>query len=99
VASRRRVVWSPEARQDLANIYHYIKVDNAKAARKVTDVLRNLVKALPDQPWRGRKVPEHDRDDLREIIHSHYRIVYELAGDADIYVLQIFHAAQEEFEL
>lgn len=99
MAQRRRVVWSPEARQDLADIYHYIKLDNAKAARKVTDVLRNLVKALPDQPWMGRKVPEHDRDDLRELIHSHYRIVYELAGADEIYVLQIFHAAQEELDL
>lgn len=47
----------------------------------------------------GRKVPEHDRDDLRELIHSHYRIVYELAGADEIYVLQIFHAAQEELDL
>lgn len=99
MASRRRVIWSPEARQDLANIYHYIKLDNAKAARKVTDIIRNLVKTLPDQPWKGRKVPEEDRDDLRELIHSHYRIVYELPGDEEIYVLQIFHAAQEELEL
>lgn len=46
----------------------------------------------------GRKVPEHDRDELRELIHSHYRIVYELT-DSEVYVLQIFHAAQEELEL
>lgn len=46
----------------------------------------------------GRKVPEHDREELREIIHSHYRIVYELT-DSAIHVLQIFHAAQEELDL
>ena len=99
MAPRRRVVWSPEARQDLANIYHFIKLDNIKAAKAVTDKLRTLVKNLPDQPWLGRKVPEHDRDELREQIHSHFRIVYELVGDDELYVLQIFHAAQEELEL
>ena len=98
MASRRRLIWSPEARQDLANIYHYIRFDNRKAAKAVTDRLRTLVAGIPDQVWMGRKVPEHDREELREIIHSHYRIVYELT-DSAIHVLQIFHAAQEELDL
>lgn len=98
MAPRRRLIWSPEARQDLANIYHYIKYDNRKAAKAVTDRLRKIVIGIPEQPWMGRKIPDHERDDLREVIHEHYRIVYELT-DSDIYVLQIFHAAQEELDL
>lgn len=92
----RRVIWSGEARQDLADIYHYIKVDDAKAARKVTDTIRNLVKALPEHPWLGRMVPEHGREDIRERIYGRYRILYQLWEDDKIRVLHIFHSAQEE---
>ena len=92
----RRVTWSPEARQDLADIYHYIKLDNLKAAKSVTDRIRRLTKALPDQPWIGRVVPEFGREDIREQIHNQYRIVYQLVGDDQIRVLHIFDTAQEE---
>ncbi len=92
----RRVTWSPEARQDLADIYHYIKFDNLKAAKAVTDRIRKLTKALPDQPWIGRVVPEFGREDIREQIHNQYRLVYQLVGDDQIRILHIFDTAQEE---
>lgn len=92
----RRVVWSRGARQDLADIYHYIKLDDKRAAQAVTDKIRTLTKALPDHPWIGRVVPELDREDIRERIHGSYRILYQLVGDDKIRILHIFHSAQEE---
>lgn len=91
-----RIVWSREAKQDLANIYHYIKLDNPQAAKAVTDKIRRLVKTLPEHPWIGRVVPEHNREDIRERIHSPYRILYQLVGDEKIRVLQIFNSIQED---
>lgn len=92
----RPVVWSREAKQDLADIYHYIRLDNPEAAKAVTDKIRTLTKMLPDHPWIGRIVPEHGREDIRERIYSRYRIFYQLVGDEKIRILHIFHSAQEE---
>jgi toxin ParE1/3/4 len=39
-------------------------------------------------PLAGRRVPEFDRDDLREVIKRGYRIVY-LVTDAQIKILTV----------
>ena len=92
----RRVVWSPEALEDLAYIYHYIKIDNSRAAKKTVDKLRNLAKKIPDNPEIGKKFPEHDREDVRERVYGSYRLIYQLVGDNEIHILQIFHSRQDE---
>ena len=92
----RRVVWSPEALEDLADIYHYIKYDNHKAAKKVADTLRNLAKSIPDNPRIGLKCPEHDREDIRHRVWGAYRLIYQLVGETEIHILQIFHTRQED---
>ena len=92
----RRVVWSREAKQDLADIYQYIKTDNPKAAKTVVDRIRSLTKLLPEHPWIGRVVPEHGREDIRERIYSRYRLFYQISGEDQIRILHIFHSAQEE---
>lgn len=92
----RRVVWSREAKQDLAEIYQYIKTDNPKAAKTVVDRIRGLTKLLPEHPWIGRVVPEHGREDIRERIYSRYRLFYQISGEDKIRILHIFHSAQEE---
>lgn len=92
----RRVVWSPEALADLADIYHYIKLERPRAAKKVADRLRNLAKSIPDQPWIGVKCLEHDRDDIRQRIDGKYRLIYQLVGEDEIRILQIFHSRRDE---
>ena len=92
----RRVVWSPEALADLADIYHYIKLERPRAAKKVADRLRNLAKSIPDQPWIGVKCLEHDRADIRQRIDGKYRLIYQLVGEDEIRILQIFHSRRDE---
>jgi plasmid stabilization system protein ParE len=91
----RRVVWSRKARQELADIYHFIKLDDKRAAQALTDKIRSLTKALPEHPRIGRVVPEVGREDVRERIHGNYRILYQLVGEK-IRILHVFHSAQEE---
>lgn len=91
----RRVIWSPEALADLADIYHYIKLDDRRAAQRMADRLRNLAKAIPEQPWIGTKCPEHNRDDLRQRIDGNYRLIYQLVGEDEVRILQIFHSRRE----
>lgn len=40
-------------------------------------------------PKIGRIVPEFDREDIREIFHKNYRIVYKIASDTRIDIITI----------
>jgi plasmid stabilization system protein ParE len=44
-------------------------------------------------PQIGRKVPEFDRDDIRELIYRNYRIIYHLQDDV-ITILTVIHGTR-----
>ena len=52
-----------------------------------------VVESIPKNPKRGAKVPEYDRDDLRERIFQNYRIVYRLHRQT-VEVVSIVHGAR-----
>ncbi len=49
---------------------------------------------LAQFPYMGRAVPDFQKDDLRELIHDQYRIVYEVEGRT-VTVIAVFHAAMD----
>ena len=51
------------------------------------------VELLREFPEAGRTVPEFQDPTLRELLHGHYRIVYEASEDA-VHVLAIHHGAR-----
>lgn len=51
------------------------------------------VDMLEQFPLAGRRVPEHSREDLRELIRPPYRIVYRVVGDA-VHILTVFRSSQ-----
>lgn len=74
-----RVIWSDPALYELASIREYIATDSPLTAEKFTLELHNQVdETLQDFPKYGRKIPELDRDDFREIIHGNYRVMYRI---------------------
>jgi len=42
----------------------------------------------------GRKVPEADRDDVRELIFQNYRIIYH-AEEHRVFVLSVMHGSRD----
>lgn len=84
-----RVRWTSEARDNLRQIGRYIARDNPVAARQFVHRLRQRVRNGAAMPWSGRKVPELDRDDVREWIEGNYRIVYRLSGST-LAILSVF---------
>jgi plasmid stabilization system protein ParE len=48
---------------------------------------------IADHPFSGRRVPEYDNEDIREIIQKPYRIIYRVQAN-QIDVLAIIHGAQ-----
>jgi toxin ParE1/3/4 len=90
-----KVVWTDRAKARLGEIHEQIERTRPAAAAKV---VRRLVKRsaqLAAAPHSGRRVPEYDRDDIREVLERPYRIVYRVAGEEQrIDVLTVYHYRQ-----
>jgi addiction module RelE/StbE family toxin len=88
-----KIIWSPEALRQLREISDYISAGSETHANATITKIVDAVRSLETFPRLGRKVPERDRDELREILVLNWRIVYEIA-EYDIDILDIIHGAQ-----
>src|SRR5262245_51306281 len=83
-----RVRWSPSALRDLKEIGAFISRDNPEAARRWVDRLQERGELVIETPRAARKVPEFDRDDIREVFLKGYRIVYSI-GPEEIAIIAV----------
>jgi addiction module RelE/StbE family toxin len=88
-----RVIWAPQAIQDVEAIRAHIARDSAHYADLVVERLVAVVERLQDHPRSGRVVPELGDDSIREIVHGNYRIVYRLRPDL-VEIAAVFHGAR-----
>ena len=73
-----RVVWTPEAQQDRADVWDYIAADNPRAAARMDEIFSDAAARLIQHPMLGKpgKIPG-----TRELIpHESYRLVYQIDG-------------------
>lgn len=71
-----KIFWSPLAVARLEYIYVFISKENASAAQKLINKIFKRVESLSKYPERGRKVPEANRKEIREVFEDEYRIIY-----------------------
>jgi toxin ParE1/3/4 len=88
-----KIVWSPEAIQDLISLRAYIAEENPVAARRILlRVLHDVEHLLPDNPQMGRpgRVPG-----TRELVvpRTPYIVPYRVQR-ATIQILRVFHGAR-----
>lgn len=76
-----RVVWTDRAKARLRQIHAYIAQDQLLNAERMVDRLTRRVAQLAEHPRSGRIVEKYQRDDLRELIETPYRIVYLILPD------------------
>ena len=76
-----RVVWTDRAKARLRQIRAYVAQDQPLNADRLIDQLTRRVEQLAEQPRSGRVVEKYQREDLRELIESPYRIVYLIVID------------------
>jgi addiction module RelE/StbE family toxin len=86
----RRVAWSRRALQDLEAIAEYIAADSPTYAGIVVKKITHSTKTLRQFPRAGRKVPEFDDENIRELVIYSYRIIYRL-GDAEVVIAAVIH--------
>jgi addiction module RelE/StbE family toxin len=87
------IVWSPTADNDLNEIIDYIAQDSIEYALSFYEEVRDRVENLRDFPKLGRKVPELDNPNIRELILRNYRIIYKYSKE-NIQIIRIIHGSR-----
>ena len=80
--------------EDLEDIENYIARDSPKIARNFVNQVFERIEVLHNFPKIGRKVPEFDDDDIRELILGKYRIVYRIESEERIIVARVIHGSR-----
>ena len=87
------VHWTENAIEHLVNIYEYIAINSPTYGKRMVDRITRRSEQIAEYPLSGRKVPEYDAEDIRELIEKPYRIIYRIKPD-QIDVLAVIHSAR-----
>lgn len=85
--------WTNEALQRLQAIENYIARDNIEAAALFVNKLIYLAETIVANPRIGRVVPELAIENIRELLHKNYRIVY-IVKKNSIDILTVYEGHQ-----
>ena len=88
-----RVHWSNKALRQLAEIAERLQRQSAAAADRVENELIEASQKLENFPHLGRKVPESNFEQVRELFVGIYRLVYTV-GDFQVEIIAVVHQAQ-----
>ncbi|MFH1970293.1 MAG: type II toxin-antitoxin system RelE/ParE family toxin [Verrucomicrobiota bacterium] len=86
------VHWTDTAQAHLDAIHAYIAQDSAEYANRTIDRLTRRSQQIADFPLSGRRVPEYDMDQVREVIETPYQIIYHIKPD-QIDILAVIHGS------
>jgi toxin ParE1/3/4 len=89
-----KVHWTDTAEGHLDALYTYIAQDSPEYAKRMVDWLTRRSQQIADFPLSGRRVPEYDIEQIREVIEGSYRIIYHIKPD-QIDVLAVIHGAMD----
>ena len=87
------IEWSKTSNYDILQIYSYIYQDSVYYAGKTVTEITKSTDDLKMFQYMGRKVPEYNLNELRELIYKTYRIMYEVQFNK-IVILRIWHSAR-----
>lgn len=89
-----KIHWAESAVEDLKGIKKYIAKDSEYYAINFSDRIISSVEQLSLLPEMGRKVPEANQNNIREIILRPYRIIYQIQENS-IIIITIVHSARD----
>jgi addiction module RelE/StbE family toxin len=87
------VHWTDTAQDHLDAIYAYIAQDSPEYALRMVDRITRRSQQIADAPLSGRRVPEYELNQIREVIERPYRIIYHIKPD-QIDVIAVMHGAR-----
>ena len=86
-----RIVWAPLALDRVEEAVDYIARHRPAAAVRYAENLFARVELLAKSPTQGRVVPEIRRQNIREIQHQGYRVIYRV-DDKKVVILTVRHS-------
>ena len=89
-----RVKWTNNALEELDDIARYISKDSPKYAKILMNQIFEMASHLEQFPKLGRKVPEYNDPNLREIIYKNYRIIYLIKED-QLEIISVIHGSRK----
>jgi plasmid stabilization system protein ParE len=87
-----KVRWTETAEAHLDAIYSYIVQDSETYALRTVDQITGKSQQIAAFPMSGRRVPEYNIDQIREVFSGSFRIIYHIKSD-QIDVLAVIHGA------
>ena len=88
------IEWSESAKNDFQNIANYISQDSPRYSEYFIKGVLEKIDFLRDFPKMGRKVPESDDQNDRELIFQRYRIIYNISHEK-ITIEMIIHGSRQ----
>jgi toxin ParE1/3/4 len=89
-----RIIWQPQAIQDLASIREYYVLSSPQYAKSIVQRIKVASKSLKFFPLRSRIVPEFEQKEIREIFIDSFRLLYSVK-QKQIDILAIIHMARD----
>jgi len=83
-----KITWSPEASDDLDDIFEFYRKRDPFYGQSVVEELVMRSDTLSDFPLRGRRVPELEGSNYREIFPNSYRLIYRVEPE-DVYIIAV----------
>lgn len=90
-----QVKWLKSAKLDLKEIFEFISLDSKRYAQFQVEKIQAKTEILKAGNIVGKKVPEIDDDNIREIFEGDYRIIYRIVSKTEIHILLIHHGARD----
>jgi|AntRauTorckE6833_2_1112554.scaffolds.fasta_scaffold57903_2 addiction module RelE/StbE family toxin len=85
-----RLLWTPQAVEDLHAIFDYISHDSQSVAKLFIEKIYYRVDQLRRFPLSGRYVPEIENPNIRKLIYKSYCIVYHPINKNKVRLLTVF---------
>ena len=88
-----RIRWTLQAIEDIEIICSYIARDSDHFARVFAQNIFRKSNQIKAYPQSGRIAPEMQQEEIREIFHGNYRIIYRVVEDT-AQILSVVHGSK-----
>lgn len=89
------IEWTKEADSDINEILFYLSKSSLQYASSLLENIDESINHLKKFPLVGRRVPESDNENDREILLTPYRLLYRyFASEHKIFIMMIIHGSR-----
>ncbi len=88
-----KIVWSPQAENDLEDVWRYIAQDSPRSADLVENRIIDAVSGLIDHPLQGRQTIGRDTREL--IVRKTSRLIVYRVRNSRVEIVRIWHMSRD----